>query len=91
MYNVCSSKFYIFLEDFKCPADHAKCPSSYCVAAYKVCDGTVDCPNGEDEHNCRKPYRPIHRPQHAHGYKINRGVGSGEGGGAYLSNFIIYT
>ncbi len=36
---------------FECP-DFYKCPSSYCIPLYKVCNGEADCPNGEDEGRC---------------------------------------
>ncbi len=36
---------------FKCPRQF-KCPLSYCIEFYSVCDGIFDCPNGEDEVNC---------------------------------------
>lgn len=29
-----------------------KCPGYYCVHISNLCDGTVDCPHGEDELNC---------------------------------------
>ena len=29
-----------------------KCPDSYCVPYFKVCDGTWHCPHGEDEIQC---------------------------------------
>ncbi len=29
-----------------------KCPHAYCVPMYSVCNGKVDCPNGEDEEDC---------------------------------------
>jgi len=36
---------------FICPA-HFKCPMSYCIYLQSVCDGTTDCPHGEDEVGC---------------------------------------
>ncbi len=35
-----------------CPS-YFKCPSAYCIPVYAVCNGNVDCPNGEDEDNCQ--------------------------------------
>ena len=29
-----------------------KCWHNYCVPIYRLCDGNVDCPDGEDERNC---------------------------------------
>ncbi len=29
-----------------------KCPLSYCVPYHYLCDGSLDCPHGEDENNC---------------------------------------
>ena len=29
-----------------------KCPHSYCVPAWKLCDDVYDCPGGQDEHTC---------------------------------------
>ena len=37
---------------FECPSDYAKCTDSYCVALHLLCDGTTDCPRGEDELDC---------------------------------------
>ena len=32
-----------------------KCDFSYCIPLRYICDGTVDCPNGEDEIDCKDP------------------------------------
>ena len=37
---------------YTCPSLF-KCPSAYCVPVYAVCNGQVDCPNGEDEERCQ--------------------------------------
>ncbi len=37
---------------YSCPSLF-KCPSAYCVPVYAVCNGKVDCPNGEDEEHCQ--------------------------------------
>ena len=29
-----------------------KCPLSYCLPVWKICDNVLDCPNGEDELGC---------------------------------------
>ena len=29
-----------------------KCPLTYCVAVYMLCDGVADCPQGDDEEHC---------------------------------------
>ena len=34
-----------------CPHQY-KCPYSYCIPVYAVCDGRVDCPDGNDETDC---------------------------------------
>ncbi len=39
-------------QKFHCPL-HFKCPMSYCIELYSVCDGVFHCPNGEDEVNCK--------------------------------------
>ncbi len=35
-----------------CP-NHFKCPNAYCIPVHTVCNGRRDCPNGEDEEDCR--------------------------------------
>ena len=40
-------------ELYTCPS-FFKCPSAYCIPVYTVCNGRIDCPNGEDENNCQK-------------------------------------
>ncbi len=35
-----------------CP-NHFKCPDAYCIPMHTVCNGRNDCPNGEDERDCR--------------------------------------
>ena len=37
-----------------------KCEYSYCIPTRKVCDGTVDCPKGDDEEYCAKMACPGH-------------------------------
>ena len=34
---------------YECPTMF-KCIKSYCIPLYRVCDGTPDCPSGDDEH-----------------------------------------
>ena len=34
-----------------CPHQY-KCPYSYCIPVHAICDGRVDCPDGNDETNC---------------------------------------
>ena len=29
-----------------------KCPMTYCIALYMLCDGVADCPHGDDEEHC---------------------------------------
>ena len=38
-------------QTFECPTMF-KCPESYCIPMYAVCNGNPDCPNGEDELGC---------------------------------------
>ena len=40
-----------FCERHLCPTMF-KCKASYCIATFMVCDGTPDCPGGEDEQDC---------------------------------------
>ena len=35
-----------------CP-NQFKCPKAYCIPMHAVCNGRRDCPNGEDETDCR--------------------------------------
>ena len=37
--------------EHECPNEF-KCPKSYCVPLYRVCDGVRDCPRGDDEIRC---------------------------------------
>ena len=41
-------------EDFACPVDHFKCPRSFCIESQYLCDGILQCKDGEDEENCGK-------------------------------------
>ena len=43
-----------FAETFECPEMYVKCPNSFCIAVKHICDGTKNCPGGEDEENCCK-------------------------------------
>ncbi len=38
-------------QTFECPTMF-KCPESYCIPLFAVCNGDLDCPNGEDEVGC---------------------------------------
>ncbi len=38
-------------QTFDCPTLF-KCPESYCIPLFTVCNGHADCPNGEDEAGC---------------------------------------
>ncbi len=38
-------------EKFVCPGKF-KCAESYCLPMHRVCDGTYDCPSGDDEVDC---------------------------------------
>ncbi|XP_041461945.1 uncharacterized protein LOC121413255 isoform X2 [Lytechinus variegatus] len=39
-------------DDFQCSSSTFKCPHSYCIPLRRRCDGTRDCPTGEDEIGC---------------------------------------
>ena len=39
-----------------CPYPFIKCSSSYCVPSYYLCDGQIDCPDGDDEDGCSKGF-----------------------------------
>ena len=47
-------------EDYSCGDTMFKCPGSYCVQTYMVCDSVPDCPNGEDEESCSVLMCPGH-------------------------------
>ena len=38
-------------EEHECPHMY-KCNQMYCIALYMLCDGAVDCPDGDDEEHC---------------------------------------
>ena len=40
--------------EFVCPSGYVKCPNSYCLPVNYLCDGTRQCPNGDDEVHCCK-------------------------------------
>ncbi len=35
-----------------------KCPSTFCIPVYAICNGKIDCPNGKDEEHCQKIFCP---------------------------------
>ena len=47
---------YCVVEEHRCRAGFVKCPNSYCISTTLVCDGEMDCLNGEDETQCGKNY-----------------------------------
>jgi hypothetical protein len=47
-----------------CPRNTFKCPGSYCIPLKYVCNGLIDCPNSEDEHNCGKQIKILKRFKH---------------------------
>ena len=54
-HNMSAEKSCVFgsSDDFNCTmSDTLKCPGAYCIGVQHRCDGTMDCPNGEDEANC---------------------------------------
>ena len=40
-----------FCKSHECP-DAFKCRESYCIPIHMVCDTILDCPDGDDEHDC---------------------------------------
>lgn len=40
----------------KCEHNYFKCDSGDCILKRYVCDGQLDCSNGEDERNCPEPF-----------------------------------
>ena len=40
---------------FTCPWMY-KCAGTYCIPLHYICDGRVDCPEGDDEHHCSIDY-----------------------------------
>ena len=45
------NEFLLFCSSVLCPKQF-KCPNTYCVPLFTVCDGVRDCPDGEDEMEC---------------------------------------
>ncbi len=42
-----------YCEKMECPRQGMfKCQNAYCIHVYRLCDGTVDCPQGDDEKEC---------------------------------------
>jgi hypothetical protein len=41
-----------FSDELQCPEGQFKCDEMTCIAIGKVCDGTLDCESGADEHLC---------------------------------------
>ncbi len=39
-------------ETFHCPVGFYKCPSSYCIPPFLICNDQSDCPEGEEELQC---------------------------------------
>ncbi len=39
-------------ERHSCPSPF-KCPSAFCIPTHAICNGRADCPNGEDEEECK--------------------------------------
>ena len=42
-----------FCASYQCPTMF-KCPRSYCIPIYRICDGVSHCPGGDDEAECRE-------------------------------------
>ena len=47
-----------------------KCLESYCIPIRKLCDGIIDCPNQEDEHDCRDFACPGHLKCHGQSFCV---------------------
>ena len=65
VFNIFSSYLYIFSQIHKvpakqtfisleCAAPSVHCNDGTCIENARVCDTTVDCPDGEDESGCGK-------------------------------------
>ncbi len=55
----CPNGVHFLLCDMVDCQSRFKCPHSYCIAVYMVCDGKFDCPHGEDEGLfCERPSCP---------------------------------
>ena len=46
------TNYLAFSECFLCPVGYFKCPGSFCLENRFVCDGEMNCQNGEDEVDC---------------------------------------
>ncbi|XP_072021058.1 uncharacterized protein [Amphiura filiformis] len=46
--------------DFSCDKGMIKCPDSYCIPLRYRCDGSIDCPNAQDEQQCDTFQCPNH-------------------------------
>ena len=43
-----------------CRSNQIQCNNGSCISNTRICDGTPDCPDGADEHNCCKyNYSPL--------------------------------
>ena len=60
-----------------CPS-HFKCPAAFCIPIHAICNGRADCPNGEDEEDCKPlscPGMLLCRHDHVcvHPYEVRSG------------------
>lgn len=54
LYHIYDYILLLHTEHFKCPANTVKCPNSFCIPLKFVCDGKMQCPDGQDEADCGK-------------------------------------
>ncbi len=60
-----------------CPS-HFKCPAAFCIPIHAICNGRADCPNSEDEEECKPlscPGMLLCRQDHVcvHPYEVRSG------------------
>jgi hypothetical protein len=50
--HVCFFIDFFFTENVPCPPNYFKCTDSYCIPMKNVCNGRIDCRDGQDEQYC---------------------------------------
>ncbi|XP_067672287.1 G-protein coupled receptor GRL101-like [Haliotis asinina] len=61
-----------------CPEGFYRCPGSYCIPVYLVCNGVTDCPRGDDEHDCGSYRCPGYYRCRSSGLDINHCIHTNE-------------